>query len=468
MTHTPWQCRTPGGGWQPPFPSPNPQKPRIPTIPIGDGSRLPTARAPWQPTLWQCTFLLCLALYTSAFAADPPTQPTPDIDTQYQSVLAEMKHPTSTGILITEIEPDSPAGAAGLQAGDILYHYAGAPVRDLDTLRKRVADQIASALTAPTLPPNNADPNQLGNDTKVLLGARRAGKDIILQIPRSPRGIRAIEVEAGAPVPLNPPPSPRGSLTLAWNELAQLRTAESPPDFYRTTDVTSTWTSWQRREFLAGADDITAQFENHHVDPSTGETLASEAINFRLRTGDYAHTPAFLLDTLDKTIHTPEGVLIIGTAERHGPNLRTQGKHTYPTHATLEPPADQPCPPDALPDPALPIVAAALPHDVAGGAALQLHLLSIQDFIARPGYLLIARGQHPRPIDTRPTAWKVDLLHCGVTVQTYWFDDKRLLLEIDTPTAGLTSRRALSQQDATTPATPKPTTQPATQPTTIP
>ncbi|MGN6369267.1 MAG: PDZ domain-containing protein [Phycisphaerae bacterium] len=409
---------------------------------------------PWRSGIWR-TVLFALALCTPAFAAESA----PDIDTQYQHVLAEMKHPTATGILITEIEPDSPAGAAGLQAGDILYHYAGSNVRDLDTLRKRVADQIASALTTPI----DNNPNQLGGpDNKVLLGVRRAGKDIILQVPRTPLGIRAIEVEAGVPAPLNPPPSPRGSLALAWNDLAHLRTADTPPDFYRTTDTTDTWTSWQRREFLAGADDLSASFENHHVDPNTGETLAAETLHFHLRTGDSTHTPAFLLDSLDKNILAPNGVQILGTAERHGLTLRTQGKRTFPTHAILEPPTDHPGPIDALPEPALPLVAAALPHDP--NAALPLHLLSIQDFIPRPGYLLIARGQHPRPIDGHPNAWQVDLLHCGVIVQTYWFDDHRLLLELDAPLAGLTSRRVLSQKDATTPAAPKPTTQPTTNP----
>ena len=347
---------------------------------------------PWRSGIWR-TALLCLALCTATLAADPPAPTTPDIDTQYQSVLAEMKHPTSTGILITEIEPDSPAGAAGLHAGDIVYHYAGAPVRDLDTLRKRVADQIASAMITPTLP-NNNDPNSLaGPDTKVLLGIHRAGKDIILQIPRSPLGIRAIEVEAGAPVPLNPPPSPRGSLTLAWTELSRLRTADTPPDFYRTTDVTNAWTSWQRREFLAGADDISVEFDNHHVDPATGENprLRSRQLpppHRRLR----PHPRLYPRHPRQNHPHPRRR-----PRPRHRRTPRHLAPHTGQTHLPHarhpRAPTDQPLPPDALPEPALPIVAAALPHDP--NAALQLHLLSIQDFIPRPGYLLIARGPPP-------------------------------------------------------------------------
>src|SRR5580692_1317451 len=115
-----------------------------------------------KPTASACALVLCVAL--SAHAQSPA--PSPDIDTQYHSVLAEMKHPTAAGLLVTEIGPDSPAGAAGLQAGDIIYHYAGQNLHDLQSLRQQVADLLAANTVTPS-------------DQKVLLGIHRGDQTLI-------------------------------------------------------------------------------------------------------------------------------------------------------------------------------------------------------------------------------------------------------------------------------------------------
>ena len=404
-----------------------------------------------------CALGAIIVLLTGSpiFAAAPASPPSaPDVEAQYQMVMAEMKHPASTGILVTEIEPDSPAGAAGLQAGDIIYHYAGSKLHDLDALRKSVAEQIAASLTSPPTP---VPTTPGGEETNVLLGVHRAEKDVVLQVPQQPLGIRAIEVEAGVPAAPNPPPSIRGSISLAWGELARQHTTESRPDYFRTIDATGGWTSWQSRSFLAGDGNFDAQFENHHVDPANGNTLASESVTLHVRTGDYAHEPAFLLDSLEESIHTPDGALILATAERRGLTLRTQGKTSLPSRAVLQPETDHACPMDALPEPAVPILAAAFPLDAGGGAGLQFHLLSTRDFLARPGYLLISRGKQKRVADSAAAdeAWRVDLLHCGVVIQTFWFDNQRQLLQLDSPTAGLIARRVATQEEATAPAIPK-------------
>ena len=413
------------------------------------GRQLP-ATAGWGKSACALAVLSLLILTTPTIAEVPASQPSAtDVESQYQAVLAEMRHPTATGILVTEIEPESPGGAAGLQAGDIIYHYAGSTVHDLDTLRRRLADQIAAKLTEPLAGTPGVE------EVKVLLGVHRGDKDVILQVSRAPLGIRAIEVEAGAPANLNPPPSLRGSIVLAWADLAKMQPMDAAPAFYRTMDTTDTWTSWQRRTFVAGTDDFTVQFENHHVDPSTGEPVASEAVDLRVRTGDYSHEPAFLLDSLQETMHTPEGADILNNAERHGLSLRTQGKTSYPMRVLLRPATDVDCPLDSLPEPALPMVAAALPQD-AGGAALQLHLLSLRDFVPRPGYLLISRGKQARDAsNSASAAWRVDLLHCGVTIETFWFDDRRQLVQFDSPTAGLIARRVATAEEAATPAVQK-------------
>ena len=42
-------------------------------------------------------------------------------------------------MLIGDVDPDSPAGKAGLQSGDIVLEYDGEPVTKADDLRMRVA-----------------------------------------------------------------------------------------------------------------------------------------------------------------------------------------------------------------------------------------------------------------------------------------------------------------------------------------
>jgi len=399
------------------------------------------------------SFVICHLFLAGSLLAAATTQPTPNtIEDNYQVVLSEMKHPPTTGILVTEIEPDSPAGPAGLQAGDIIYHYAGDTVRDLDSLRKKVADVFASELAE-------------NNDNKVLLGVHRAGNDVILQLPRAPLGIRAIEIDAGVPVTPNPPPSPRGSITLAWDDLARQQSTDSAQTFFRTSDSAGQWISWQRRTFAPAADAVTGEGDTYRVAPDTGAILSSEFASFRLRTGDYVSAPAFVLDSFDATIRTVNYSIITTHAERAGPTLRTQIKTAYadrvftPIHSELETPLT------AIPNAAVPLLAAALPQEK--DAALSLHLLSVRDFLARPGYLLIARGKQPFPSTNNPAdqVWRVDLLHCGVTIETYWFTDQRKLIEIDSISGTtLTTRHVGSLDEASLPVTPKPSTQPTTAP----
>src|ERR1041384_7045823 len=76
---------------------------------------------------------LCLVLNLPARAAGP--DPIAEINAQYQNVLQAIKHPAVAGILVTELLPESAAGAAGVKAGDILTMYNGAKIINLQTLR---------------------------------------------------------------------------------------------------------------------------------------------------------------------------------------------------------------------------------------------------------------------------------------------------------------------------------------------
>ena len=133
----------------------------------------------------------------------------------------------------------------------------------------------------------------------------------------------------------------------------------------------------------------------------------------------------------------------------------------------------------AIVQPAIPFPAAALPHDA--GSALALDLLSVRDFLPRPGYILL----HPRqttaadlhnvtnaavtkPSATSPAdaAWRVDLMHCGTVIESYWFsDDRRLLCIQEQAHAPVISHRVASEAAATAPPETMPaSTQPQTRP----
>jgi hypothetical protein len=117
-----------------------------------------------------------------------------------------------------------------------------------------------------------------------------------------------------------------------------------------------------------------------------------------------------------------------------------------------------------------------MPHEK--DAVLPVRLMSVRDFVSRPGYVLNTRGKVDEEITTRPAAlpatnpaaapatrpgrplaadhggppaqlWRVDLQHCGVIVESYWFSDDRKLVRSEvaggTP---LTSRRVVSEDAA--------------------
>jgi serine protease Do len=45
-----------------------------------------------------------------------------------------------TGVVVTRVEPGSPAASAGIQTGDIIREVDRKPVKDVDELAKRVED----------------------------------------------------------------------------------------------------------------------------------------------------------------------------------------------------------------------------------------------------------------------------------------------------------------------------------------
>jgi hypothetical protein len=404
-----------------------------------------------------------LLLATRAAAADPPPSPADAVDADYAAVLAAMKNPFATGILITEVSPGSAAEHAGLHAGDILTAYHGAAIRTLADLRTQVADAIAQKMDQAENPANqNAIAAALTRSDQAIVTLRRPSdkNDLQLAIAREPLGIRAIEVETGVPVPGNPPPSLRGSLKMNWDAILLNNTGDNASEgaaaFFRTESADGTPINWQRRTLrVVGENEVEAKFAVYRTDADPGEP-PTESVLFQLRGGDYTRSRAFLLESIDVAVGGDIGdkSAAASLARRTGPVFKNEsaaGKN------------DTPAPLDAAVGAAVPLIANAMPHEA--GAVLPVHLVSIRDFIARPGYVLVTRGKVPAEIPTTrpapranaaPPLWRVDLLHCGVIVESYWFNDQHQLVRADiaggTP---MLSRRTPTEEAARAPAAKK-------------
>jgi hypothetical protein len=419
-----------------------------------------------------------LAGAAAARAADPAAA----VDEQYAAVTAAMKKPSATGVLVTEVGPGTAAAEAGIRGGDILVSYRGSTIQTLAALRAELADAIAQgALDAGDRETLGASESgvtaALTRSSKVLVGLRRAGEKndtpLVLQVKREPLGIRAIEVEAGVRVAGNPPPSLRGSLKMGWDEVILNNSGENASDggvaYFVTTTADGADVNWQRRTMrVVGENEVEGSLSTYRADapPSEGPT---ETVTFQMRGGDYQNAPAFLVESVDVTIGQDLGQAATHTslARRAGLLMKTESPAgNMETAAPL----------DSAVGAALPLVAAAMPHEK--DAVLPVRLMSVRDFVSRPGYVLNTRGKVDEEITTRPAAlpatnpaavpatrpgrplaaghggppaqlWRVDLQHCGVIVESYWFSDDRKLVRSEvaggTP---LTSRRVVSEDAA--------------------
>lgn len=424
--------------------------------------------------------------FLALIATPALAQSTADIDAQYHSVLAALAKPAVSGILVTEVAPDSSAaqkaaagGTGGLRGGDIITHYYNTRVTTLQALRQQVADAIAAKLNDPS------------SGASVVVQVRRGSEDKFLQLPREPLDIRAVAVEASVPGPRNPPPSARGEISLNWNAVAAAVQADAGAALRTLERADSAagpeeeWIGWQTCKIVIESDELAGALEWHRVidtpEPKSGELTAppvprteKTTLQFHLSLGDQATRPAFVLTDVDARYSADRGTLINAAAERLGERLKASFTFTAPASNPVKFASESPAPLNTIPQPALPWVAAALPHEKDKG--LGLYLLSLRDLQSRPGYVLVTRGKQPMPADLAPVpattaavapataaqtqaAWQVDLLHVGLLVETYWFSDQSSLLCMQSHGAqSVISRRTATLADASLPMQRKPVT----------
>jgi hypothetical protein len=221
--------------------------------------------------------------------------------------------------------------------------------------------------------------------------------------------------------------------------------------------------NWQRRTMrVVGEMEIEGQIETYRAGATQDETGAlTERVMFRLRGGDAAHEPAFVMRTVDVQTRSGAGAgsaMEETSARRAGLVLRVETERSKQQMAA---------PLDSAVSAAAAWVAAAMPHE--RGRVLPVHLVSVRDFVARPGYVLITRGKEALPADTQPAAttpavsatpppgekaragggelWRVDLQHCGVVVESYWFTEGRDLVREDMAAGTVVSTRRVADVD---------------------
>lgn len=439
--------------------------------------------------LFSC--LLAVAAGQAARGADPAE----DIETQYQAALAALKKPDVTGILITEVEAESAAGTAGMRAGDILTEYYGARITTLRGLREQVAEAVARHLEDPTA------------GKRVLARVRRGGNVVVVQMPREPLGVRAVEVEAGVPGPRNPPPNLRGTLALNWKQVAANLAEEKEAAPFRLLErvaagdavgggagaLVEEWSGWELCKLTPeGEATLSGRIDLFRLDttttPKDEKDMPTEhsTFTFHLQLGDYKNGPAFVLDAFSARYTAAAGLedaQVVATGKRVGEKLQTtvtltKGEKEADSPLGAAEHHENTVPLNAVPQAAMPWVAAAMPHET--GASLGVYLLSMRDFLARPGYVVVTRGRQAIPADPNvpllPGAatetgraaggegWRVDLMHVGVVIESYWFSDQCRLLYVETQGAQqVIARRVDSAKTASLPQDRRPA-RPATLP----
>lgn len=379
-----------------------------------------------------------------------------EIVTRYLKVLAVLKYPPTTGVLIADFNPHSPALAAGCHPGDIITEFDLANITTEESLRTAVSQGIAEGQA------NDALPDYLlmrvrrvvaapGNSpaTKPPQTAR-----ITLRVPRGPLGITGLEVETALARPLNPAPTPRAAFALNWEKLPSVDPAPGQiqghelwtrlylgTQFYgyenvRLEKLGNTWAMAL----------VSALVENHQV-------VGTQTCTLVFTPTDNRTAPGFTLNSLDledtltgtRTTATKVGNTLRGIMDRLPP------EPAHPKNiqqATV--PIGQNSGLGVIPVFAIPLVASALPHEK--NVVAPFAQFSESDLQTRLGFVFRTTGQQKITVNKQERSlWGVEVLHFGRVEQTFYFDDQSLLVQAQLtglPGRGLRAVRVHNQEAA--------------------
>jgi hypothetical protein len=359
----------------------------------------------------------------------PPAKTSEELESRYFSVLAALKKPAATGLLVAELGPYSNAANAGVRPGDILVEYLG---RRLDDPADKDRNTLLRNLVTRAIDEQNKkDINPLA--TFIV---ERDGKLVVLAAERMPLGIFTIPVEKNVAMPLNPLESDRGSFKTTWTASETfLRIGEPKGD-------------------NPGA----ASVETHNLsvsDPNATLALGARALfksdlpaqtilqaNYKFNITDRSVGPAISLENFsyaDESIEISalrRGGIIRGTINRKF--ARVVEKVERPTLA------------ESIPSLLVPHLAASLPLEEK--IVLHFSIVSEIDLQTRPGYALETRGKTKIKINkddkVEIEAFAVRLWHFGQPDSVFYFSAKRRLLSATSDAGGPSMARSETEADA--------------------
>lgn len=371
----------------------------------------------------------------------PPAQTSEELTERYQQVVAAMKRPPVSGVLIAEFGPNSAALAAGCRPGDIITGYAERDITTEASLRQAVAASVAEArLDAHAAP-------RVRLQVRRLTVSQPRGEMQTLFVARGPLGITGLETEAGVPLGLNPAGTPRGDFVMEWGAVPTLE----PPtgkmmgqELWTRLYQGSEWVGFERTRVDKAGGTWTLAVTSWQVDHQRVVGQQTAVIGFTA--SDNRQAPGFGLEVADLE-DTVTGTR--ATIEKKGATIRgsidplpgSAGRHENVARPTAV--IGQSSGIGVIPVYALPVAAAALPQraDIVAPFAQ----LSEADWQTRLGYAFKTLGKVS--VSGAGELWAVQVLHMGRAEMTFYFSDQRELVRAELG-AGLVAQRVGNEDEA--------------------
>ncbi len=319
----------------------------------------------------------------------------------YQRVLAVLRQPPATGVLVISLQLPPAALKAGLRPADVLTLVDGRPTPNAAALRQAVR-AVA------------------GNSHAILtVRAVRGSRILVLHAPPAALELSVLPVIAGAPAPLNPPATPRRRWRLHWR---QVPTLQPQPGRVLGHDM---WLLVFEHNLTCGSLHITIsrlgrRWTLHwNLAALRGGPLVAQCWRIKFATARAPVARPFRLKKLQwrqparTVVARDQGRELTGKVTQDG---RTQAFH-YPSV------------PGAVPVPALIAVAAAMPRRA--DVVLSLAELSDRTLSTRLGCALQTLGRVKTTIGgVKNRVWAVRALWLDIPQMTFFFAKDGALLKI--------------------------------------